>query len=241
MATTMIPEAPTPASTPGGAVRFVAIRANLLPGEIVSARQAIAVRKRVLVGLVVVVALLIGTDAFSWYQTSAANSDLDSAQSQAAALRSQQSQFAPLVRAQADVEAVHQQLQGLMADDVSFKAMLTTLRGQAPSGVALTSIGITVNSTSAGAAAGAAAPAPLNESGKEAIGQLTLSGTAPDKRSVAAYADRLATMKGLAAPLISSVSTDTSSAKFSLTAIVTSDALSKRYVAASTPAPTGGH
>ena len=82
--------------------------------------------------------------------------------------------------------------------------------------------------------------AVLNETCTPAVGQLTVSGTAPDKRTVAAYADELATVKGLAAPLVSTVQVQQHGVTFTVTAVSTSDALGGRY-AAPTTSPTGGH
>jgi hypothetical protein len=122
--------------------------------------------------------------------------------------------------------------------------MLSTLRSKAPSGVALTSITATVTVPSAaigaGGAGGAVAPT-LTQGGKATVGQVTLSGTAPDKRSVAAYADRLASAKGLAAPLVSSIGAGSGDVTWSMTVAITSDAMGGRYSAPSATNATGGN
>ena len=66
---------------------------------------------------------------------------------------------------------------------------------------------------------------------------MTLSGTAHDKRSVAAFADRLATVKGLAYPLITSVASQDNQVTFSIALSITKDALGGRFA---TPAPSTG-
>lgn len=241
MATTMVPAA-TAAKPPHGEVRFVAVRARLLPDEIVSDRQVEVVRKQVIAGLVLVVVILIAAFGLSKWQTRSANNDLATAQRQGAQLESEQNQFAPLVQAQAQIQAIQNQLHSLMRTDLSWKTMLTTLQAKAPSGVTIDSVAGTVNAGTATAGGAAGVPAGtsvLNASGQPAVGTLTVSGTAPDKRTVAAYADQLATVKGLAAPLVSSVAADPSGAKFTIVAVITSDALGGRYAAA--PATTGGH
>jgi Tfp pilus assembly protein PilN len=235
MATTMIP--PVSTSPPsGGALRFVPIRANLLPDEIISGRQTVVVRKQVVLGLGVLVALLVAWYAASWWQTSQSNSALAGAQRQGAAYQNQQNQFGPLVRAQSDVQTIQSQLQTLMTDDLNWKRLLTTLRQAAPPGVVLDSVSA---STTAGAGAVAA-------TGPAASGQVTLSGSAPDKRTVAGYSDRLAVAKGLATPLISSVTTDPGGVTFTMSVVITSDAFGGRYSGpvtplASIPVTTGGH
>jgi hypothetical protein len=239
MTTTMEPPAPAVAPS-GGGLRFVPIRANLLPDEIVSGRQTEVVRKQVLFGLVVLIVALIGWYAASWVQTTASNSDLRDAERQGVAYQNQQSQFGPLVRAQSDVQSIQLQLQKLMVGDLPWTSMLTTLRTKAPSGITVSAVTANVTADSTTNAA-AAAPAPLNQSGKAAVGQLTVSGSAPDKKSVAAYADRLATVKGLTAPLVSNVTATGRTVTFTMDVVITSDALGGRYAVVATPVTTGGH
>jgi Tfp pilus assembly protein PilN len=233
MATTMTPPTATPKPA-GGDLRFVSIRADLLPDEIVSARQAEVVRKQVLVALGVVVVLLIGWYGLSKWQTSSANGDLHRARSAGVALQTEQNQFAPLVQAQSDISSIQTQLRTLMTGDLSWKTMLTTLAGKAPAGVAIDSVNGTVTTGAAAGSAGADTTAVLNQSGNPAVGTMTLSGTAPDKRTVAGYADSLATVPGLAAPFVSSVAADGKGVKFTITAVITSAALGGRYA---TPSP----
>jgi Tfp pilus assembly protein PilN len=242
MATTMIPPTAAPKPPPSTA-RYVVVRANLLPDEIVSGRQVEVVRKQMLIGLVVVAILLIGWFGLSWWQTSSANGDLNNAQRQGTALQNQQNEFGSLVQAQGQTTTIQAQLQRLMVGDLSWKAMLTTLRAKAPNGLLLTVVDGSV--TAGAAAAGAAVPdsAILNSSGKETVGELRISGTAPDKRTVAAYADQLASVPGLAAPLILSVDVVQGSVTFSVSVLITSDALGGRYAvpATSLPTTTGGN
>jgi Tfp pilus assembly protein PilN len=243
MATTMISPTSAPRPSPGPeAVRFVAVRANLLPDEVLSARQVLVVRKQVLLGLVVVAALLVAAYAASWWQTSSARSNLDDAQRQGVAYQNQQNEFAGLVAVQGKVQSIQTQLRTLMVGDLSWKGMLTTLRAKAPSGVSITTVTGNINAAAITAAVPGAAAAALNQSGKPSVGQLTITGTAPDKKTTAAYADKLGSVKGLTAPLISSITSSASAVTFTVTVVITSDALGGRYSAAA-PATTttGGH
>jgi Tfp pilus assembly protein PilN len=241
MATTLVP--PTPATKPpASGLRFVAVRADLLPDEIISARQADVVRRKVLIGLALVVALLVAWFGASWWQTSGARSDLTDQQRQAVASRNQQNEFGPLVAAQNGAQSIRTELQKLMAGDLPWKTMLTALRAQAPAGVTLTNVSATMTAGAAVAGNGGASTeqaATLNQSGKQEVGNLTLTGTGPDKNSVAAYADRLSRMKGLTAPLITSVVVADRTVTFTIDVIVTSDALGGRYAVA-TPTIPGG-
>jgi Tfp pilus assembly protein PilN len=240
MATTFIPEVTDPEPSASGGARFVAIRADLMPEDVISARQGDVVRRKVLVALVVVVALLVGGYGFSWWQTRSARSDLGSLQRQNVTLQDQQNQFAPLVEAQNNVQSIQTQLQQLMTGDLSWKDLLGRLRSSAPSGVSVTSVAASETASTAGAST-TAVPS-LNPGGATVVGSATLTGSAANKNAVAAYADRLAAAKGLASPLITSVAAGGtgSSVTFTIQVNITSDALGGRFSAPSASS-TGGH
>jgi Tfp pilus assembly protein PilN len=239
MTTTLLPPTPSPPRATAGETRFVPVHANLMPDEVLSARQVVVVRKQVLLGLVVVLIVLIGWFGLSWWQTHSAESNLSDLQRQGLALQSQQSQFTPLVQAQAHISDIRTELGQLMIGDLSWKSMMTTIRDKAPAGVQLDSI---AGSITAGTTTLSGADV-LNQTGSVSIGTLTISGSAPDKRTVAAYADALAKVKGLAAPLISAVQGETRPLTFSISSLITSDALGGKYSTGvtGTPGSTGGN
>ena len=242
MTATMVPPSPTPTPKPSGAPRYVTVRANLLPDEVISARQTVVVRRQVMFGLVAVVALLIAWFGLSWWQTHSARGDLTDAQARGVALHAQQQQYSPLVAAQTQIGTIGTQLHKLMAGDLSWTTMLSTLRSKAPAGITLTQVGGVI---SAGAATGTGQvkPSVLNQSGKSQIGQLTVTGSAPSKDAVAAYADKLATVRGLTAPLITSATSagNSHALTFTVNLVITTDALGGRYAAPDLSTATGGH
>jgi Tfp pilus assembly protein PilN len=225
MTTTLERPAAAPRPSPGE-LRFVAVRANLMPAEVVSKRQTEAVRKQVLLGLLVVAVLLVGWYGLSWWQTSAANSDLHAAQRQGGTLQKQQRTYAPLVDAQSQTQQIQTRLHRLMTGDLSWRDLLATLRTQAPAGLSLTSVTGTITTGVA-----ASAPQPGSTTG-DAVGQLTLGGTARGKNDVAAYSDRLAKVNGLAAPLITNVTVNSGRTTFTMTVALTPAILGGRYSAA---------
>jgi len=245
MATTLVHEPPAPAKPPTtDGVRFVAVRANLLPDEIVSARQLEVVRKQVVFGLVLVVGLLIGWFGLSWWQTTLAHGDLDDAQHQTTALQQQQNAFGPLVSAQVGAAGIRTQLQTLMAADVPWKTVIGQVRAHAPGGVALTTIAASVNAGNAATGAGAAPIAPPTANGKAVVGQITVTGRANTKNAVAAYADSLNRVPGLTGSLITSVTVQGGgqgtalggTVTFTLNVAVTTDALGGRFSRPAAPA-----
>lgn len=239
---------PRPSPSLNSPVRFASVRANLMPDDIINSRRADALRQRVLLGLVVVVLLLVSAYGASWWQTRSANNDLRAARQTGASLQLEAQQYAPLTSAQASTTAIKGQLQKLMADDLSWKSVLTTLRAKAPYGVTLTQIGgnVTAASPAGGAGAGAGAAdgyQALDTSNVRVVGTLTLTGTAPDQRSVANYSDALSATRGLTAAFVTSVTSSTSTATFNITVSITADALGGRFAppaAGTTPASAVG-
>jgi Tfp pilus assembly protein PilN len=231
MATTLVHEPPAAAKAPAAdGQRFVAVRAMLLPDEIVRARRLETVRRQVLLGLVTVVALVVAAFGLSWWQTTTARSDLSDAQHRGAALLLQQNQFHRLVSAQVQTAQIHQQLTALMAEDVPWSKLIASLRAHSPQGITLTTV--TASMSAPGITSGASAPntqATLNDTGKPTVGTLTIAGVAGNKTGVAAYADALNRITGVTGALITSVTTVNHSVNFTITTALTSDVLGGRY------------
>ena len=234
MTTGLEMDTPTaPAATDG--LRLLAIRANLLPNEVLAARAADVTRRRVLIALGALVAVLALAFGASWWQTHAADNDLSAEQRRATTLQAQTQTFAPLVAAQGATTSVRSQLQRLMSGDVSWQRMLASLQAEAPAGVTLTQVSGTIT-TAAGAANGTTTGTTnaLPTTGGTSVGSLTITGTARDKDSVADYTDALAGTKGLSAPFLNSVTAGEHDVTFNLTVPITSAALGGRWT------PTAG-
>ena len=241
MTTTMIPHpspSPSPGARPGpGApgdpVRFVAVRANLMPDEVLNARRTDAVRRRVLIALGVLLVLLLGGFATAWLQTVSANGDLSDQQHRTAALQSQQHDYAPLVAAQAQTADIDNKLHLLMVGDVRWQPMYATVRSDAPAGLGITSMAAQISTAAAGGAAppgSANAPVlPLNAAGTTPIGTLTVIGTVDTKDQLAGFADKLATVPGLVSPFVQKYDSTQRPFTFTVSAIITVDALGGRY------------
>jgi Tfp pilus assembly protein PilN len=239
MSTIILPEAPAPQPAPAPTAevtRFVAIRADLLPDEIADARRVRRMMRKVAVGLIAVVALVICGYGVTAWQTSGAKGSLATVQRESASLVMEQRKFAPLVLAQSRAVSIKAELTKLMLGDLSWTDLLATLRKSAPAGMTITSItGTATIGASTGSVPGGLGV--LNRSGKPQVGMLNINGTAPDKNSVAAYIDALGKVPGLAAAFPASVTGVGGKFLFAASVIITSDALGGRYAV---PAQ-GGH
>lgn len=227
---------PKPTPRPNEPVRFVAVFADLLPDEVVASRRLGELKRRVVIGLAVLLVLLIGWYVLAMWGTSKAKDDLASAQRQTTTLQAQLRTFQPLVTAQTQSAQISSALTRLMAGDAQWTDLLTTLRASAKDGVTLTSITGSMTAGAASVGSSASGLGVLNQTGKQQVGTLTLTGTAPDNNTVAAYVDTLAKVKGLAAPFPASVTGTGGKLTFSVSVIITSDSLGGRYA----PVPTSG-
>jgi hypothetical protein len=239
MATTLMPL--DPATSPQRVLRVLTISARLLPEEIVAARRARRTRGWVLV-IVFLVAVLLG----AWYadalrQKSTADDDLRGIAIEAAALqRSQNNDYADVVQVQGDTTTIDKQLTTLMAHDLPWATLLETVTSTGTAaGVEVT--GITASLTAAGNNGAAAATTGATElpstSGAATIGTVTVTGTAPDKTSVAKFVDRLAALATVANPFLTSATETKTGVDYSLQLDITNKALCGRFT---TTCETGG-
>jgi Tfp pilus assembly protein PilN len=230
MATTLLP--PEPPAADERAPRMLAITANLLPPEIVDSRRARKVRRIVLSALAAFVVALGGWYTLTSYQTSVARAELADAQGDVERLSQQQKRFTNLVKTQNESRAIGTQLSTLLANDVRWSRLLSSLQGALPQDVQVGSVTGALTSA-ANATAGSADSRLPNTSPHKLIGTVTVTGTAASKASVAAYLDALAKASGLANPSLANVTEQDQAYEFTLRLDVTASALSGRYPAES--------
>jgi Tfp pilus assembly protein PilN len=224
---TLPPPAP---SAPGDGLRNPRVFANLLPDEVVAARDARRLRQRILIALGGLLVFVLALYGLALIQTAHAKGELSSAQSQAATLAKQERAFAPLVQAQSQAQAIRARLAQLMAGDIQWKDLIETLR-KTPRGVTLTSatINLAIAQNQSSSTRTQAGLDVLNQTGKRSIGTLTIAGIADDKNAVAGYVDSLATVPGFAAPFPASVTLSGKVYQFNVSVIVTTDVLGGRF------------
>jgi Tfp pilus assembly protein PilN len=238
MATMTAPPAP-PSPSAGEHFRHPNIYANLMPDEVIAARDARRLKHRILVGLAALLGLMILLYLVSVIQTAHAKAELSSAKSQNTSLHKQQTKFAPLIQAQTQAKAITKELGTLMRGDMQWKPLLEQLR-KAPQGVtpqtATINLTIVSNATRSTSTQGNAGYDVLNQTGKQSIGTITITGIADDKAAIATYVDFLGNVKGFAAPFPATVSQNGGKYQFSINVIPTTELLGGRYTS-----PQGGN
>lgn len=226
-----------PALSPvGEPVTMVRVVANLLPDSVVAARRLSKLKRQLGYGFVGLLGFLVIAYGWSWVQTHSSRDDLSSAQHHSNTLRQQMRAFTPLLTAQTRQQAITSQLRSVMATDLQWRDLIGRVKAKAGSGVQVTDISGSVAAGSASAVGGGGLSV-LNHTGWKAIGSLTVTGTAPDNRAVAAFVDGLSKTKGLASPIPVSVSGTKGAVTFTINLLITTDALGGRFASsAATPA-----
>lgn len=218
-----------PALSPQRVARLLTISANLLPEEIVAGRRARRARGVVLSALVLVVALLAGWYVYAGHQVRLADDDLAVVTTEATTLQRSQNRYGEVVDVQNQTKTIAKQLSTLLGDDLPWATLLGTVRDTGEqSGVTVLGVIGTLNGGTTGAQATAAGTLP-STSDSRTIGTLTITGTAPDKPSIAGYVDALGHVSTVANPYITNAADTATDVTFSITVDITAKALCGRF------------
>jgi Tfp pilus assembly protein PilN len=215
-------------------VGLLPIVANLLPQEVTDLRRVRQVRRGAALGLAAVILIVAGWDVHARSQTSSARSSLADLQSQSTSLQHQSAQFAPLQRIQEQTESLNSALKGLATDNLPWYTLLPSLNSVAHHYRNASFDTITGQLTGAGA--GDTTPTLPSETADASVGTVTLSGTAPDKSTIAAIVDALGAVHGIAnAYLTGANQVSGGSYQFTITADITSAVLGGQFGSLSAP------
>jgi Tfp pilus assembly protein PilN len=224
------PEAP--ASAPLAAFP----RVNLIPEQI--AREArTRTAKRVFVGAIAASVVVVGgLYLMSTMSVSSAQSQLDAATSQSAALAAESAKYADVPRVNSELQTVLAQQVQAMAGEVRWSTVLNNLALSLPEGVALSSFRGTVSGLpTPGGGAASGTPAATSVLGTPGIGTLSYQGEATDDSRVAAFLDAVSKNAGVLDPFVtqsalsSAASGGSTQVSFTATATIGTKALSHRY------------
>jgi hypothetical protein len=222
-----------PAASSQQISRVLSIRANLLPQEIMAGRNARRMRVFVLVALVLVTALLGAWYAHALSQKKQADQDLDDVSAQVARVRASQNQYNPVVTVKTQNETIAKELKTLLASDLPWARLTDEIRDTGDK--ADVKVG---NITGSLADASSSALALPSATKTTTVVTLQISGSAPDKKTIAKYVDQLALLDDLASPYLTSATKSGSAFAFTLNAEITSSALCGRFT---TPCKSGGN
>ena len=217
-----------PALSPQHVSRVLTISADLLPREVVAARRARRTRGCVLALVALVLVALGGWYMHADQQLRSATSELDSTTAEARTLQRKQSDYSNVVNVQAETGTIAKQLSVLLASDLPWATLIDTLRDTgSDAGVTVEGLSASLNATGTGTYGTGALP---SSSGAPTIGTITVTGSGPDKPSVARYVDALATLPNVANPYLTSVAESAAGGvQYRLTVDITAQAQCGRF------------
>jgi hypothetical protein len=212
-----------PAMSPQYVNRVLPIRANLLPSEITSDRNARRTRYGLLGAMLLVIVLIGAWFVYAVRSVSDAENHRDSVAGQVRDAQHRKASHQDLTSIVDQRTELTGTLGSLLADDLSWATLMDRVRGVSPKGLSASSIMGTLAD---------------DKTGGGPMGMLTVTGNAPDKRTVANYVDALTKVKGVANPFLTSASDSSDGGvTFTITAEITTDALCGQFTKSCT---TGG-
>jgi hypothetical protein len=156
-----------------------------------------------------------------------AQQELDAVTADARNLQKLQSSYADVVNIQNETTTIGTQLNTLLANDLRWATLFDTVRNTG-SGSGIVVAGVN-GQLIAGPAGATTTPALPSAGNAKAIGDLTVTGSAPNKTALAKYVDALGGLKVVANPYLSSATESQGRVQFSLKVDVTADALGGRF------------
>lgn len=221
------------------------IVANLLPPEVVAARRAKAVRKLVLLALAGIVVLAAAGFAFASWRVRSANAELLAQQARTTQLQAAQAKYDVVVRLQADIGHVNDELAGLLASSVDMPSFVNELvtASPRPSGLAKLEVDLTSASstTTTSLASTGSDDGVLDTSGRTHIGTATVSGVVRSIDDVARYVTKLSRLPGVVEVFPLSQQSDGGLVTYSIEMTMTDQLVAGRSTSSNPTATTGGN
>ena len=167
-------------------------RVDLMPPEIRLKRSQLRFRRKLRLGLVAVLLIVVVGCGATWALSSVAQTNLLAAQSQAQQLTSQQLQYSDVTTTQGSIAVVQAGQKIGDSTEIDWQSYLTKLQATLPSGVALTGV---VIDTATPFKVYSPSTVPLQG---DRISTLTFTATSASLPSIPDWLDGLATLPGFA-------------------------------------------
>jgi Tfp pilus assembly protein PilN len=202
---------------------------NLIPPAIVVRRAVWKAKRRILIAVFTVLAVLLGLFVLGKWQLATANVNLRSAEQLLNAAEAQKAEYAEVPAVYAAVEAARRELAQAMGNEVQVARLVSELAVIMPPSVSLTEVSMTIGEE---ATAGAPPQAPAGEELEPVVGTASFSGEASSFNDVSAWIDTLRGNPDYQNVILTDVSRDSTNGIFIFTntAELTDQALSGRFV-----------
>lgn len=218
-----------PAVSPQQALRILPIRANLLPQEITAGRSARRTRTILIFAVVLTLGVLGGWYMFADKQRDLAGDDLASITKEVDGIRAEtkEEKYTKVTATIAEKNDITENLEQAMGNDLPWNRVVGSLRETGVAKVTITQISGTLNEE----ATNATATAPAGGATKS-VATLSITGSAPDKATIAEYLDAAAEVDGVTNVYLASAGAKGAEWTFVVNAEITSERLCGRFTTA---------
>jgi Tfp pilus assembly protein PilN len=211
-------------SEPLGGMPGWGIVADLTPPELIRLRRVAVLRRRVLISLLVLLAVVVSGYAVAVLGQHRAADEAAAANDETISLSRAAASYASVTKAETAIALLNSQVASLMGDDVDVPAMLADIRAALPATMAISNISLTLGGDALGSGT-----VGLDATGGTPIGTLTLSGSGRSLDDLPAFVDRLSRVKGMVDVLPTSNTLSKGTAQFNVTASLTDALYTHRY------------
>ncbi|MFI5492844.1 PilN domain-containing protein [Actinoplanes sp. NPDC051859] len=202
MATALMPV--DPAVSQQRTNRLLTISASLLPEEVVNHRRTRRVRALVIL-FVIVVALACGAWVVHEKRLEQeASAELDAVNIEVVDLQRAKNKYANVVKIQNEGAELKRELETVMGNDLNWAALVLLLRTVGPENLTVEGISGKIPEVSGPETSTSGTLPSTSKAG--AIGTLTVTGTAKDKKTIAQYVDNIAEETTVGNPYVTSAS-----------------------------------
>lgn len=199
-------------------------RVSLLPSEVNDVAKARAARRRLGVGVVFVLLVVLAGVGGAYYLSMTAAAELANARTNQASLLAQEAQFSDLKIAKTGIATIQAGQYVGASTEIDWTSYLESLQATLPAGVAITSVAIDSASPFVDYAQSSS---PLEGS---RIATLLFTATSPGLPSIPTWLDGLGTLKGFADAVPGSVNAGTDGTYVvNITMHINSDAFAHRF------------
>ncbi|CAN5192190.1 hypothetical protein BH11ACT4_BH11ACT4_00160 [soil metagenome] len=212
-------------------------RVDLMPPEIRTKRAQLQFRRKLRVGLVGVLVLVVVACGATWALGSVAQANLLAAQNQRQQLIAQQSQYSDVTTVKRSIAVAQAGQKVGDSPEIEWQAYLTKLQATLPAGVLLTGVTIDTATPLHGYA-----PSTIPLEG-DRIAMLTFTATSPSLPSIPDWLDGLATLPGFSDATPGDVSLSAGIYTATVTMHINTKAFANRFdkAAATSTTSTGGN
>lgn len=205
------------------------IVADLTPPELINLRWIAVLRRRIVMGLVLVAVLCAAGYTYASQQNGTASDDAATANSQTTDLTRAAAKYAGITRIENAVNSVRAQVAGVMTTDVDVARVIAVMRKALPNTMSIQNLSLTLT-----AAAPTGGSLGLDASGHPVIGKVTISGSGRTLDDLPAFVDKLVAIRGVVNVVPTSNQVTAKVAQFNLSVDLTDQLYSHQYDVART-------